>query len=140
MMSYVFKLAGLVLSASWLLLSAHDVIVRPSVCSVYDAIVESVHDGDTMRVVPLPAQTIRVHGVDAWEVNRVRRTLDITDAEIERGKVARDELRKLVSAAGNRVRIRVIDRDAAYGRIEADVWIGQTNLATWLKENGYERN
>jgi hypothetical protein len=56
----------------------------------------AVHDGDTLIHadilcpfgVTLRNRAIRAAGYDAWEIDRTRQTVTVTDAEIERGKAA----------------------------------------------------
>jgi len=112
----------------------------PELSDVRDGVIlEPIHDADTFKIVWLPATTVRLHGADACEVNRVRRTVTITDEELAKGRESRDALQKIVDAAGGHVRVRVTDANAVYGRTEADVWIGDVDVAAWVKANGYER-
>ena len=110
----------------------------------------TVYDGDTLTGatveldfgVALLRQSVRLANFDAPEISRVRQTVRVTDAEIARGKQARDDLAALlktgdvwISPSG--------DGKSVYGRLEADVWLvkdgKQTNVVEWMKEKGHVR-
>lgn len=65
--------------------------------------VRYVHDADTLNVdiclpfkVTLPNRTVRAWGYDAWETNRVRKAVKVTEAEIKKGLQARSEFMELL--------------------------------------------
>lgn len=117
-----------------------------------------VHDGDTLRadlVLPcglrLTGQTLRGSGWDCHEVTATRKTGEFAkftradwDREIASGIVARDMLAGLLGAApggkspaspSNPTYAVVRNLDAAYGRIEVDIWVetktGRVNVREW---------
>ena len=70
----------------------------------------SVHDGDTIRV--------SCNGVEL----RIRfACIDAPELRQEQGIASRDYLRSLLSQAGNRLRVKVVDRDR-YGRTVAELY------------------
>ena len=110
----------------------------------------AVIDGDTInadiylgRDVLLRDQRIRLEGVDAWETSRRRRSVTVTDDEIEKGQAAAKALSALVRESqvqcltdgGRDVygrclgRLRLIQRDGSV--IEAE---------GWMRANGHDRN
>lgn len=117
----------------------------------------TIHDADTIKgdvVLPLGVQlagrSIRASGYDAWEVDRNRsRSAEFkgfTDeqwaTENARGVHARDELTKL--ARGGQWYIEPVDDNAAYGRIEAKLFVVVSSgrvvdVKTWATENGHVR-
>lgn len=115
--------------------------------------VVSVHDGDTIQVVAhipilnVDAQrTIRAYGYDAWEVTKTRHSAateaqPITDAEIVKGKAARDDLIELL-ATGKLYAEDSGERDP-YGRTSAVLWlkVGEHWLliGKWMEANGHLR-
>jgi hypothetical protein len=115
-----------------------------------------IHDADTITgdvLLPLgvsrTATVIRASGYDAWEVGRQRQTLPFArfdepqwQAEIERGVRARDELTRL--AAGGRWYIEPIAAAAAYGRVEARLFVATkagrvVELRQWAAAGGHVR-
>lgn len=114
------------------------------------ATVTNIHDADTFECVihlpfgvDLPGRSIRAQGYDAWEVTRARQTVgEITDAEIVKGKQARDELAKLCDAQS--VWLEPSTNPGVYGRTSANVWLrddkGQwTELSVYAKDHGWCR-
>lgn len=130
----------------------------------------TVHDGDTLKadlVFPCGIrkvnQSIRGRGWDAPEVTRTRDTgvfKTMTGPqwreEIARGVVVRDDLRKLLACdsegvATNPVWVSISDADAAYSRLECDIWtervkgfgpgaFERVNIREWIVNNGYDRS
>lgn len=116
-------------------------------CPVPATVVE-VHDADSPKVtihlpfgVDLPNRTIRAVGYDAWEVSKVRRTVVVTDAEIKRGKYARDELAKLI--AQGTLYVQEAAQLDPYGRTNAVLWVWRNEewveVAKWMESNGHTR-
>ena len=115
------------------------------------ATVESIHDADTMVLtihlpfkVDLPKRSIRAVGYDAWEVSKVRQTVKITDAELVKGKLARDELGKLIASGA--LYVEEVPQSDPYGRTNARLWILKGNVtptwidvAQWMADNGHVR-
>jgi hypothetical protein len=111
-----------------------------------------VHDADTVKAdvifpwgVTLREQSVRLHGADAWEVTKTRRTVNVTDAEIVKGKKALAEFQALLAKGRLEVSPLTYEgTDSVYGRIEAKWRIvnpdGKTiDVAAWIKEQGHER-
>lgn len=114
------------------------------------ATVESIHDGDTLRLtihlpfgVDLPAREVRAAGYDAWEIDRRRRTVKVTDAEIAKGKEAREYLSQLLAVGGCWVE-DTGQRDP-YGRLSVSLWGRNKNGGDWIdvaeemRDAGYDR-
>ena len=113
------------------------------------ATVLSVHDGDTLRAnvklwtdLTLEDQDVRIADFDAPEISRTRRTVTVTDAEIVRGKAARDDLRTLLANA-DAVYLSPTGKRDPYGRLSARVSVwddGQlTDVAEWMDQHGHSR-
>ena len=109
----------------------------------------SVHDGDTITVdvvypwsVKMTGQSVRMQGYDAWEVTRTRRTVNVSDAELERGKAARDALAKLLKDADG-VYLSPADQRDPYGRLPAFVVVWDEGklieVADWMAKRGHTR-
>lgn len=90
---------------------------------------EKLHDADTFKMsihiteldLSIDKQTIRASNYDSCEVNRVRKTVEITDAEIEMGIKARDFLQDLFNVYPVYV-VPDAKRDA-YGRMLCKIYI-----------------
>ena len=130
-----------------LFLSSHAFGEQPRtfiLCSVKDVL-----DGDTIVVdvllpwsVVLNDRSVRMQGYDAWEISKKRKTVRVTDAEIERGKAAREALVQILSAA-EAVYLTPSDRHDPYGRLTAYVSLlydGQLiEVSEWMREHGHTR-
>ena len=85
-------------------------------------------------------QTIRLANFDGPEITRTRQTVRVTDAEIVRGKKARDAFAGWL--AGGVVAVRPQGK-AVYGRLSADVLRYRAgkweDAAEFLKTNGHAR-
>lgn len=112
------------------------------------ATLKELHDGDTARVdlhlpfdVDLPNRSVRAFGYDAWEVTKTRQTVNVTDAEIVKGKAARDDLLALIQA-GELWLEDSGERDP-YGRVSARLWVRRgdkwVNVANWMTDRGHVR-
>lgn len=109
-----------------------------------------VIDGDTIRGnidlgydVRLMDQRIRLEGFDAWEVSRIRQTVEVTDEEIIKGKKARSELARLIDDA--EAVLLQGEKRGAYGRIEGYLRLVQPSGPTlsvegYMIEHGHDRN
>ena len=110
----------------------------------------SVHDGDTFHATVdlgyglayTPKGGIRAARFDAWEVNKVRRTVAVTDAEIVKGQAARDDLAALFAA--NEVFIEDDGKTDPHGRLSAVIWVRQPQgtwvyVAAWMEAKGHLR-
>ena len=115
-----------------------------------------VHDGDTITeaVIDLgwgrklhvgpngEAPAIRAFGYDAWEVTKTRRTVDVSDEEISKGKAATEDLFELLKATSLYVEDSG-ERDP-YGRISAVLWARTIKgdwiyVAEWMEQRGHLR-
>ena len=118
-------------------------------CPLRATIDEPLHDGDTLIItihlpfsIDLPSRSVRAWGYDAWEVSRVRRTVIISDEEIEKGLIARDALSKLLGTFG--LWVEETDLRDPYGRTSCRLWSkfddGEwLDVASWMKANGHTR-
>lgn len=108
-----------------------------------------MHDLDTLVKcdvllpwdVALVNQSIRLHGVDACEVTRVRQAVDITDAELMKG---REGLSKMAMLADGGRWYVVPTGESVYGRREGRLYLrtkggAVIDLADWIRRSGYER-
>lgn len=129
---------------------AQRLTLQPDMVNLVPATVTKVHDGDTLRAtihlpydVDLPNRSIRAQDYDAWEINRVRKTVVITDEELRKGKQAKAELERLLSLG--RLHLEPIrGADGAYNREAARWWIytgdGWINVAQHMVTHGHQRN
>lgn len=113
----------------------------------YKAEVVKIHDADTFTVnidlgfgVSLRDQIVRAADYDAWEINKVRRTIAVTDEEVVKGKKAKADIEQIFAAA------KIIEvqpgkslRDA-YGRLLLTVVIDGKPLKDSLEELGDVRH
>lgn len=129
--------------------------------SAFPCTIVSVHDGDTVTVSPrlplgiiIAPQRVRAAQYDCWEVDRTRRSVGpISDEEIKKGKICRDELRQLLTLPSGQFDplalwaedTGVWDRN---GRPVFTLWVRQTGpgqpvrwiyLARWMEERGHLR-
>ena len=108
--------------------------------------------GDTLKVetlmlpwdVALTNQRIRIADFDAWESSYRRRSVNVTDEEVKKGKKATEDLKELVANAQVFVLpYKQRSRDV-YGRILATIEIQKDNqtiqLIDWMKERGHLRD
>ena len=107
-----------------------------------------LHDGDTAKVdihlpfdVDLPKRSVRAFGYDAWEITKTRQTVQVTDAEIIKGKKARNELLTLIESG--ELYLEDSGKRDPYGRASAWLWVkrpaGWVNVAQWMTEKGHVR-
>ena len=124
----------------------------PLLAEGYLARVVKVIDGDTLKVetlmlpwdVALTNQRIRIADFDAWESSYRRRSVNVTDEEVKKGKKATEDLKELVANAQVFVLpYKQRSRDV-YGRILATIEIQKDNqtiqLIDWMKERGHLRD
>lgn len=91
------------------------------------------HDADTFDLainiddfdIILHSQKVRVENYDSCEVNRVRKTVNITDAELIKGKQARDYVATLIQKY--EVYIVTKNKRDAYGRLLVIVYLSDKN-------------
>jgi endonuclease YncB( thermonuclease family) len=97
----------------------------------------AVHDGDTLIHadilcpfgVTLRNRAIRAAGYDAWEIDRTRQTVTVTDAEIERGKAAKAALEQLISSGT--LYIEDSGKSDPYGRVSGALGV-RTKTGEWI--------
>lgn len=122
--------------------------------------VRYVHDADTLNVdiclpfkVTLPNRTVRAWGYDAWETNRVRKAVKVTEAEIKKGLQARSEFMELLKEGVVYVEdmesVRV--RPDPYGRLLCRIWVQKMTypddkptvewiyVPKWMEQHGHIR-
>lgn len=109
---------------------------HPDVVRQYELTDIAVIDGDTIRAdiplgfgVVLDDVTIRFADYDAWESSKRRRSVRVTDEEVERGKEATDFLKRRI-AGGIAIREHTPARDR-YGRILAVAMV--RDGSTWIR-------
>lgn len=101
---------------------------------IYDAIVRSVYDGDTIRVdidlgfnTWIHNESIRLYGINAPEIRGEERPL---------GLVSRDWLRQQLPA-GAEIKIKTIkDKEEKYGRYLGVIYLNDVNLNEMMVANG----
>jgi endonuclease YncB( thermonuclease family) len=109
-----------------------------------------VVDGDTLEAdidlpmrVTLRQEMIRCVDYDAWESSKHRRSVNITDEEVVKGKAATEALKSLITSGHLMVRLEEDDRDV-YGRILASLFVARNNnllsVADWMEANNHTRN
>lgn len=114
--------------------------------------VTEIHDADTFWCdallpwdITIRHQSVRVQGADAWEITRARRTVTITDAELKKGRIAKDAVTALFGSA-KAIYLeppRAGDVPDPHSRMSAWVWVWDgeklIDFAQWLKDNGHTR-
>ncbi len=112
-----------------------------------------VLDGDTLVAdillpfgVTLRGEHLRACDYDAWEVSRHRQSVDVTDAEIEKGKAAKAAVEQLIGdSEGVYIRPNPAGRDRdVYGRVLAKFSIVKkegpvVDLGRWMRARHYVR-
>lgn len=120
--------------------------------NAYRLTVAKVYDGDTITAdvalgfqVTLSAQSIRLGGYDAWEISRTRQTVQVTDEEIERGRLAKAVLAELLGKHPDRVYLKPEGSGrGAYNRLTGRVVIyprsgPEIDVAEYMKARGHDR-
>lgn len=95
-----------------------------------------VYDGDTITIAsrlpynesPLYRFHVRLNGIDTPEIKGG------SEHEKELAKKSRDALQSLI--LGNYVTLKRLEREK-YGRILADVYLGELNVGDWMLQNNY---
>jgi hypothetical protein len=106
-------------------------------------------DGDTVVAdvlmpwsVTLRKQVIRANDYDAWEASTARKTVNVTPAEIVKGKAAKADLAALVGRASSVVVVPSEKREA-YGRRLGSLKVvaggKSVNVADFMRERGHCR-
>jgi len=110
-----------------------------------------VVDGDTIRAtvvldfgIELSDTRIRLLGFDAWESSRARRAIEISDEEIEKGKIAGEALKKLLGRGVSFGRTGKGKARDHYGRpmlylLIRDESDSVLHVDEWMKANGHTR-
>jgi hypothetical protein len=110
----------------------------------------SVYDGDTITAdvhlgldVVLHDQRVRLTGFDAWELTRARRTVEITDEELVKGRKARDALQELLGAGAAYLVPEARGKDP-YGRLLGRLIVGTSDgpldVAKQMRMAGHDRD
>jgi endonuclease YncB( thermonuclease family) len=108
-----------------------------------------VVDGDTLEAdidlpmrVTLRQEMIRCAGYDAWEANKRRRSVNVTDEEVTKGKAATEALKSLIASGQLMVQLEEDDRDV-YGRVLARLYVARdaelVSVADWMIANEHTR-
>lgn len=112
-----------------------------------------IHDGDTLKCdvllpwgVTLREQTVHCLGYDAWEIDRVRQMISVGDAEIVKGKAARNALAALL-ATSRAMYLSPPQRGdcrAPCGRLTGYLSVVDAggeliNVWEWMRDNGHCR-
>ena len=108
-----------------------------------------VVDGDTLEAdidlpmrVTLRQEMIRCTDYDAWESSKRRRSVNVTDEEVVKGKAATEALKSLIASGQLMVQLEEDDRDV-YGRILARLFVARNNnllsVADWMETNNHTR-
>lgn len=109
----------------------------------------AVHDGDTLTGdilfpfgVALLSESIRCDGYDAWEISRGRGGVVVTDAELQKGKIARDAFTDLLKSADAVLAVPG-KGDRSFGRLIAKIYIVKgekiIDVAEWMDDHGHTR-
>jgi len=89
-----------------------------------------VIDGDTLEAdIQLPLdlvvqkQSIRLTGYDAWEASKRRRSVNVTDEEVIKGKEATEALKALLASGS--VSIKILNEKVrdSYGRVLGEAFV-----------------
>ena len=109
-----------------------------------------VVDGDTLEAdidlpmrVTLRQEMIRCTDYDAWESSKRRRSVNVTDEEVVKGKAATEALKSLIASGQLLVQLEEDDRDV-YGRVLARLFVAKNNklisVSDWMEANKHTRN
>lgn len=109
----------------------------------------TIHDADTFTKatvelpwdVSLSNRIIRCSDYDAWEVTRTRKTVVITDEEIQKGKTAKEDLTQLLKNTELWISPEGRQFDV-YGRMLGRLYYGKEkkSLMEYMKSRGHLRN
>jgi endonuclease YncB( thermonuclease family) len=108
-----------------------------------------VVDGDTLEAdidlpmrVTLRQEMIRCAGYDAWEANKRRRSVNVTDEEVIKGKAATEALKSLIASGQLMVQLEEADRDV-YGRVLGRLFVARdaelVSVSDWMTKEGHIR-
>lgn len=108
-----------------------------------------VIDGDTLEAdinfplsVTLRKESIRCVDYDAWESSKRRRTVDVSDEEVTKGKAATEALRELLKQGSMVAQLESGERDV-YGRVLARLFVevneSLVSVSTWMEARGHIR-
>lgn len=82
--------------------------------------------------------TIRANNYDAWESRKIRRTVEVADDEVAKGKLASAFVAGLISESKH-VTIIVAEKRDAYGRVLGSIDIDGVDLGETMRANGHTR-
>lgn len=119
--------------------------------NTYEITNVKVIDGDTITCdihldfdIVLANQTVRALGYDAWETSKRRQSVNVTDEEVKRGKVAKNAL--LLFLTINQPNYVSVSEDGKYrdnyGRLLLYIRAGKdkTKAEEWMKERYHVRS
>lgn len=118
----------------------------------YEVVVTGIVDGDTIKGdiylgwnIVLKDQTIRLLGFDAWETSRRRRSVDVTDEEIKKGKIAEEELRELIRRCYEIYLVPGQEERGYYGRVLGKLYLKMPykkrllDVSKYMIQHGHDR-
>lgn len=120
---------------------------------IHEVVDYRVVDGDTIQgtlllpwdIAIYPAK-IRAGTYDAWEISRRRRSLQITDEEIRKGKATKKALEGFLATGRVFLGTGASSRGKRdnYGRIVGVLFLAADNrvlrVGEWMRNNGHVRN
>jgi hypothetical protein len=106
-------------------------------------------DGDTIHAdlvmqfgLTIRDKTIRAAGYDAFELSHVRRTVNVSEVEIARGKIAKAGLEELI--ASGTLYAADTGKVDPYGRLLAELWVLKRgewiSVGAWMRANHHVRD
>ena len=110
-----------------------------------------VIDGDTVEAdielplsIVLQSQSIRFVGYDAWEASKRRRSVNVTDEEVVKGKKAAKALENFLKSGTVVVDLDSLNQRDSYGRVLATAFVVWGNseklsVADHMIDNGHTR-
>jgi endonuclease YncB( thermonuclease family) len=112
-----------------------------------------VIDGDTVEAdIQLPLdivvqkQSIRLTGYDAWEASKRRRSVNVTDEEVIKGKEATEALKALLASGSVSIKMLPERNRDSYGRVLGEAFVYWADSAEPISvkdhmiKNGHSRD
>lgn len=123
--------------------------IQPPTEGMAEVEVIAIHDGDTIKArIDLGwgvsiTDTVRFLDFDAWEITKQRRTVDVTDEEVKKGKIAKEAL--IAMLKDRKVYCLRTGKREVYGRILTKLYYVDKNgklidVSQAMKESGHERS
>ena len=120
---------------------------------LYPVQVSRVIDGDTIKAtiqlgfsITIANRSIRLQGFDAWETSKRRKTVNVTDEELAKGKLASKALKELLDEHTGRIYLKPAKKsESVYGRLAGYLHIypemgDPIDIAEFMTANGFTRN